>query len=141
MIKILQKNIKSIILVLLVCLCLFLIYDKKSKESFKEHCKKSKFMFLYIDGCKYCDDLKEIWKTSGLPGELQNEVKEHHSLKDKVKLLSYKDNEIEHKQRVHHVRKSGGYPTLLLEKCDGSTKLYNGTRDTKSLISWLSKNA
>jgi len=140
MIKILQKNIKIIILVLLVCLSIFLMYDKKNKENFKQNCKKSKFMFLYIDGCKYCDDLKEIWKTNGLPGEFQNEIKKHYSLKNKVELLSYKDNEKEHKQRLNHVKKSGGYPTLLLENCDGKSKIHNGSRDTKSLINWLSKN-
>jgi|TARA_B110000259_G_scaffold185424_1_gene234428 thioredoxin-related protein len=141
MIQLLKKNIKSIILILLLCLCIFLVYEKNNKENFNENCTKSKFIFLYIDGCKYCDDLKKLWNPNGLPAEFQKELKKHHSLKNKVELYAYKDNHDEHKKRLGHIKRSGGYPTLLLEKCNGKTKIHNGPRDTKSLISWLINNA
>ena len=140
MLKLIKDNIKTVILVLLVIISLYLILDKGNKEEFSD-CKKSKFIFLYMDGCKYCDDLKKIWNTNGLPKEFQNKVNDDKNLKNKVRLLSYKNDSEEHDKRIDSVKESGGYPTLVLEKCNGKSRIYDGARNTESLLAWLRKNA
>ena len=140
MIKLLKNNYKTIILVLLIILVLYLVYEKNDKEQFN-NCRKAKFIFLYMDGCKYCDDLKKIWNTNGLPKEFQNKVNNDKNLKNKVRLLSYKNDSEEHDKRIDSVKESGGYPTLVLEKCNGKSIIYDGARNTGSLLAWLRKNA
>lgn len=139
MIKLLKNNYKTIILLLLIILVLYLVYEKNDKEQFN-NCRKAKFIFLYMDGCKYCDDLKKIWNPNGLPREFQKKIKKDSVLKDKVELLAFKNNTQEHDKRIELIKESGGYPTLVLEKCNGRRKIYNGARDTDSFLLWLRQN-
>lgn len=140
MIKLIKKNIKTITLILVVCLCIYLADDYyKNKENYTNECKNAKFIFLHVDGCIHCEKLKEIWNPNGKAREFQQNIKNDPDLKKKVNLKAYKDDDPEHKKRLNHVEKNGGYPTLILEKCDNTTKLYQGDRSSKSMSQWLNK--
>tara|TARA_B110000259_G_scaffold185321_1_gene234086 strand:- start:2549 stop:2998 length:450 start_codon:yes stop_codon:yes gene_type:complete len=149
MFELLKNNIISCVLVILICLCLFLLLNKvyvtdsveDSVEDYVDN-KNSKFIFLYMDGCKFCEDLKKnIWKTNNDNGEFQKAVRTNPNLKHKVKLYSYNTTDRESIKRKKYVNESGGYPTLVLEKSNGKYKIYDGPRDTPHLINWLIKHS
>lgn len=141
MIKIIKKNIKIITLVLVVCLCLYLAndYNNKNKENYENDCQYAKFIFFHIVGCSHCEKLKEIWNPEGKSKEFQKIIKNDNELNKKVKLKAYNEEHKVHKENLDMIKENGGYPTLLLIKCDNEKILYNGNRDSNSMKNWLTQ--
>ena len=67
---------------LFVCLCIYLANDyNKNKENYTDECKYAKFIFLHVNGCGHCEDVKKIWNPSGKSREFQKTIANDSKLK------------------------------------------------------------
>ena len=134
MIKLIKKNIKLISVVLLICLCIYLYNDYNNKKEGYEECRHGKFMFFHIDGCGHCQTVKPTWD------KLQKYVENDSHLKSKVRLYKHKDNSKEHEKNKKFIETNGGYPTFLLEKCDGKKYIYDKDRTMSIFQTFLQQH-
>lgn len=100
----------------------------ESKDS-KDSSKGSKLVFLYMNGCGWCEKFKPQWDTfsSTYAASLAT---------NKIELGYYERNDERAKQYDGHAK---GYPTVLLVKSDKVT-VFEGDRTPEGLVAFLNEN-
>ena len=128
MMKILKKNKKVVMVILVLLLCFYLYNEHVSKnklETFQDDV--AELMFFSAEWCGHCKDFKPVWKKL---------VKEMDKPKynNKIILQNYDNDKDGPVFKKYNVKQ---FPTLLLKLDDGTTKEFNGDRDVKSLKSFI----
>lgn len=130
MMKLLKKNKKFVIVVLVLLLCIYLYKEHYSKKVEKFDNGVSELMFFSAEWCGHCKDFKPVWKN--LVREMEKEP-----YKNNIILQNY-DNEEDSKMfKKYNVTQ---FPTLILKKEDGTTVEFEGNRDVKTLTSFIDDN-
>lgn len=130
MIKILKKNKKIVMVVLVLLLCVYLYNEHINKKVEMFDDGVAELMFFSAEWCCHCKDFKPVW--SKLVTKMEKEP-----YKNKIILQNYdndKDNEIFKKYNVKQ------FPTIILKKDDGTTTIFEGNRDLQTLTSFVDDN-
>ena len=130
MMKLLKKNKKVIIAVLVLLLFVYLYKEHVSKKVENFNNDVSELMFFSAEWCGHCQDFKPVWKN--LVKEMEKEP-----YKNKIILQNYdneKDSEMFKKYNVTQ------FPTLILKKEDGTTVEFEDSRDLKTLTGFIDDN-
>lgn len=130
MMKLLKKNKKVVIAVLVLVLFVYLYKEHVSKKVENFNNDVSELMFFSAEWCGHCQDFKPVWKN--LVKEMEKEP-----YKNKIILQNYdneKDSEMFKKYNVTQ------FPTLILKKEDGTTVEFEDSRDLKTLTGFIDDN-
>lgn len=130
MMKLLKKNKKVVIAVLVLVLFVYLYKEHVSKKVENFNNDVSELMFFSAEWCGHCQDFKPVWKN--LVKEMEKEP-----YKNKIILQNYdneKDSEMFKKYNVTQ------FPTLILKKEDETTVEFEGSRDLKTLTGFIDDN-
>ena len=130
MIKILKKNKKIVMVVLVLLLCVYLYNEHINKKVEMFDDGVAELMFFSAEWCGHCKDFKPVW--SKLVTKMEKEP-----YKNKIILQNYdndKDNEIFKKYNVKQ------FPTIIRKKEDGTTTIFEGNRDLQTLTSFVDNN-
>ena len=130
MMKLLKKNKKVVIAVLVLLLFVYLYKEHVSKKVENFNNDVSELMFFSAEWCGHCQDFKPVWKN--LVKEMEKEP-----YKNKIILQNYdneKDGEMFKKYNVTQ------FPTLILKKEDGTTVEFEDSRDLKTLTGFIDDN-
>lgn len=130
MMKLLKKNKKVVIAVLVLLLFVYLYKEHVSKKVENFNNDVSELMFFSAEWCGHCQDFKPVWKN--LVKEMEKEP-----YKNKIILQNYdneKDSEMFKKYNVTQ------FPTLILKKEDGTTVEFEDSRDLKTLTGFIDDN-
>ena len=130
MMKLLKKNKKVVIAVLVLVLFVYLYKEHVSKKVENFNNDVSELMFFSAEWCGHCQDFKPVWKN--LVKEMEKEP-----YKNKIILQNYdneKDSEMFKKYNVTQ------FPTLILKKEDGTTVEFEGSRDVETLTDFIDDN-
>ena len=130
MMKLLKKNKKVVIAVLVLLLFVYLYKEHVSKKVENFNNDVSELMFFSAEWCGHCQDFKPVWKN--LVKEMEKEP-----YKNKIILQNYdneKDSEMFKKYNVTQ------FPTLMLKKEDGTTVEFEGSRDLETLTDFIDDN-
>jgi thiol-disulfide isomerase/thioredoxin len=96
-------------------------------DELKPKTPDTEFVFLYMDGCGWCDRFKPTWKEFVATYE--------RALRDKgVRLLAFESKD----PNAETYKPVKGYPTLLLVKKD--TVVFEGDRTVAGLTAFLNAN-
>jgi len=128
--KLLKKNKKVVIAVLVLVLFVYLYKEHVSKKVENFNNDVSELMFFSAEWCGHCQDFKPVWKN--LVKEMEKEP-----YKNKIILQNYdneKDSEMFKKYNVTQ------FPTLILKKEDGTTVEFEDSRDLKTLTGFIDDN-
>lgn len=98
-------------------------HQKKRVEMFEE--STPKLVFLYMNGCSWCEKFAPEW------------AKMETKYAKVLSLHKFERNDPDAKKYSEHV---AGYPTLLLEKKDGSIVKFAGQRTVEGIESFLKEN-
>lgn len=133
----------GIVAALVVALAVFFLVRvlKNKGEGFSEkenkaskatnELERAELVFLYMDGCTWCDKFKPVWdELVSKHGErLENDMG--------VKLVSYERSDAAAEPLMTHVR---GFPTILLVKDDGKDVVtFEDDRTVPSLLAFVAK--
>ena len=132
MIKILKKNKKIVIAVLVVLLAYYLYTEhvaKKNTDNFEDGV--SEFMYFSATWCGHCNEFKPVWQ------QLVAHVDETPEYNNRLRLSNYDSEADEAVFSTYNVKQ---FPTLILKKADGSTVEYKNNRDLSSLKLFLEDN-
>ena len=104
-------------------------FRAKKSESFDSGSMDAKLVFIYMNGCSWCEKFKPHWD--------QFVATYGPSLSTKgVELVSYERNVQESKQYNDYVT---GYPTVLLSK-GKSVTVFDGERTSEGLSKFMTQN-
>ena len=130
MMKLLRKNKKVVIAVLVLILFVYLYKEHVSKKVENFDNGASELMFFSAEWCGHCQDFKPVWKN--LVKEMEKEP-----YKNNIILQNYdneKDSEMFKKYNVTQ------FPTLILKKEDETTVEFEGSRDLETLTDFIDAN-
>lgn len=130
MMKLLKKNKKVVIAVLVLILCVYLYKEHVSKKVENFNNDVSELMFFSAEWCGHCQDFKPVWKN--LVKEMEKEP-----YKNKIILQNYDNEEDSEIFKKYNVTQ---FPTLILKKEDETTVEFEGSRDLKTLTGFIDDN-
>lgn len=123
------KNLPRIIILLIILVVLYFVYEKFLKEGFEvqsgnldDQVKSgTKLVLFYADWCGHCKKIKPVWDET---------AKEVNS--DEVKMIKVNCGEgTEKDQEIMKKYSIDGYPTII-KFVNGKASLYQGDRDSDS---------
>ena len=123
------KNLPRIIILLIILVVLYFVYDKFLKEGFETQSGNledqlnsgTKLVLFYADWCGHCKKIKPVWD------ETAKEVNV-----DEVKMIKVNCGEgTDEDQRIMKKYSIDGYPTII-KFVNGKASLYQGERDSDS---------
>lgn len=107
---------------IIVAIIIFILYKYNKKESFKNSSLSSKLILYYSPDCGHCHHFMPIWEQFRKRAIKLNV--------DTVK-INCKDNKCE---EIY------GFPTIILQKSDGTKKTFDGDRTIENLERFVSEN-
>lgn len=103
----------------------------KATDEATDEVERAELVFLYMDGCTWCDKFRPVWD------ELVSKHGEHLESDMGVKLVSYERSDAAAEPLMTHVR---GFPTILLVKDDGKDVVtFEDDRTVASLLAFVAK--
>lgn len=133
MIKILKKNKKIVMVVLVLLLCVYLYKEHSNKKVEMFDDGVAELMFFSAEWCRHCQDFQPVWSKL-----VTNMEKEPY--KNKIILKNY-DNDNENDSKTFKKYSVKQFPTIILKKEGGTTVEFDGkTRDIETLTSFIDDN-
>ena len=132
-----NKNLKMIILLLLVAVIIFLIYKATNKEGFdvspaefEEELKNGKkLVLIYAEWCGHCKKLTPTW----------DKVSEKVNKDDDIKMIKINCGEgTPEQKKLMSTYDVDGYPTILIVD-NGKATPYEGDRTEDALLKQVNK--
>ena len=127
------RKYSTYIIVLLVAVLAYYLYNDyvmkntDSFETFDEN--KIKIMLFSASFCGFCKEFAPTWE------ELKEKIKKDKSLKDRVIITAYSDEDKE-AMKYHHIK---SFPTIILKDKDGTYHTFDKDRSLENLMTFINE--